>query len=161
MSLDSFSKWLTIIANIGVLAGILFLAIEISQNNQLMESEARLAQSNSAQEAWREIYQNDGTAELFAKVQAGTQLDDVERIKLEAYQRRQILSLQFQYLEFSNGMLDQINVPAWKALYRGTGARPPLDWGDGRSCPRRGASGRPMSNRPPRVGTPRPRPGAR
>ena len=126
MNLDNLNRWITLVANIGVLAGIMFLAVEINQNNQLMESEARLAQSNSAQEAWREIYQNEGTAELFAKVQAGGQLDEVEKIKLEAYQRRQIISLQFQYLEFSNGMLDQLNIPAWRGLHRGTGARPPL-----------------------------------
>ncbi len=33
MNLDSVNKWLTLAANIGVLAGIIFLAVEVQQNS--------------------------------------------------------------------------------------------------------------------------------
>ena len=32
MNLDNLNKWLTLIANIGVMAGIIFLAVELNQN---------------------------------------------------------------------------------------------------------------------------------
>ena len=47
MNLDSLNKWLTLLANIGVIAGIAFLAIEIGQNSQMMKAQTRsdIAQS--------------------------------------------------------------------------------------------------------------------
>ena len=41
MKLSSMNEWLTLTANLGVIAGIVFLALEIQQNNALMASEAR------------------------------------------------------------------------------------------------------------------------
>jgi hypothetical protein len=37
MHLDSLNKWLTLLANFGVVAGIFFLAIEIRQNQTLLD----------------------------------------------------------------------------------------------------------------------------
>ena len=48
MNLDSLNKWLTLLANIGVIAGIAFLAIEINQNNKQLEIQSYQNWSNSA-----------------------------------------------------------------------------------------------------------------
>ena len=40
MKLDQLNKWLTLAANIGVIAGIVFLAIEIRQNTQSLQVNA-------------------------------------------------------------------------------------------------------------------------
>ena len=37
------NEWLTLIANIAVVCGIVFLAVEIRQNNELRRSESRQA----------------------------------------------------------------------------------------------------------------------
>ena len=37
MNLDNLNKWLTLVANLGVVVGIFFLAIEIRQNQQTLE----------------------------------------------------------------------------------------------------------------------------
>ena len=39
---------ITIVANIGVIAGIVFLVVELRQNNQLMETEARFISADDA-----------------------------------------------------------------------------------------------------------------
>lgn len=41
MNVDQINRWLMLAANIGVIAGIVFLAVEIQQNNELMASQAR------------------------------------------------------------------------------------------------------------------------
>ena len=41
MNPDKTSSWLGVIANFGVIAGIIFLAVELRQTNELMESERR------------------------------------------------------------------------------------------------------------------------
>lgn len=41
MNMDSVNKWLMLAANLGVIAGIIFLAIEVNQNTQVAQSSAR------------------------------------------------------------------------------------------------------------------------
>jgi len=41
MNLDSLNKWLMLAANIGVIAGIIFLAIEIQQNSLSTQAQTR------------------------------------------------------------------------------------------------------------------------
>ena len=41
MTMDKLNKWLTLLANIGVIAGIAFLAIEIQQNTAMIQSQTR------------------------------------------------------------------------------------------------------------------------
>ena len=41
MDLDKLNKWLTLLANFGVVAGIIFLAVEIRQNQTLLEQNHR------------------------------------------------------------------------------------------------------------------------
>jgi len=36
MSMDRYNQWLTLLANVGVIAGIIFLAIELRHNNMLL-----------------------------------------------------------------------------------------------------------------------------
>jgi hypothetical protein len=40
MSLDQLNKWLSLAANIGIIASIVFLAAQVSQNSQMMEVQA-------------------------------------------------------------------------------------------------------------------------
>ena len=124
--MEKLNQWLTLSANIGVIVGIVFLAFELNQNNRLLESEARLNQADSIRNAWREIYLNPDLALMLAKAYRGEPLNELETIQLEAYQRRIILGLLFQYEEFRNGALDTINISAWRVIYRGGDYRPSL-----------------------------------
>ncbi len=48
MNLDKINDWLTLAANIGVLAGILLVAYEIRQNQELLELDYKLTLLDSA-----------------------------------------------------------------------------------------------------------------
>lgn len=41
MDIEKINQWLSLLANIGVLAGIVFLAIELQQNTQMMQAQTR------------------------------------------------------------------------------------------------------------------------
>ena len=51
MNTDTVNRWLTLGANIGVLIGIIFLAFELQQNNELLQSQAQETQALSIQAA--------------------------------------------------------------------------------------------------------------
>ncbi len=93
------SQIVAILANIGVLAGIFFLAIELQQNNQLMEGEARRARASSVQESWTIMAENGELASLIAKDINGEPLDQVDSLRLMAYWLRTLTDLQLAYRE--------------------------------------------------------------
>ena len=69
MNMDSVNKWLTLAANFGVIAGILFLAIELNQNNELLEAEAREARYEfRSRDSNRIFLENPRLVELMVKV---------------------------------------------------------------------------------------------
>ena len=47
MNMDSVNKWLILVANIGVIAGIVFLGIEIDQNQSSIENSNIIAELTS------------------------------------------------------------------------------------------------------------------
>ena len=88
-----------ILANLGVLAGIVFLGVELSQNNRLMEDEARRARTLSVEQTWTTIAENDGLARLFVKDRDGEELDEVEGLRIRSYWMRALTDLELAWLE--------------------------------------------------------------
>ena len=70
MDPQKLNNWLSVIANFGVLIGILILVVEIGQNSELMRVQIE-QQRSDAYVAWqREIASGDHAAPLFAKLTA-------------------------------------------------------------------------------------------
>ena len=79
MEIDRLNKWLTLVANLGVLAGLLFLAFEIRQSNRIAIASNELEVRNSYTEHNRSVYTNRDLVELFAKMQdPSSELTEVE-----------------------------------------------------------------------------------
>jgi hypothetical protein len=128
------SQTISILANIGVIGGIAFLAMELRQNNTLMTSQSRANQMEQVLDIQEDVFLNPDLAEILVKADAGVPLTSVEQLRLDAFQQKVILGMQAQYEEFQNGALDRVNVTAWRAIYRGENStlRVPLDnaWAD-------------------------------
>ena len=75
---------MTFIANVGVLGGILLLAYELRQNNELMEADARLNRAVMSVDAWRSTAENDDLAELRDREKSGEELSNAERRRVDA-----------------------------------------------------------------------------
>lgn len=73
-----------LIANLGVILGLLFLAYELNQNNELMEAEARLNRTILAIDAWRATAENPGLTELREKEKRGEALSSAETRQIDA-----------------------------------------------------------------------------
>ena len=63
-----------ILANVGVIAGMLFLAVELRQNNELMTDEAERSRAESMRESWALLADNDELAVIMVKERNGEQL---------------------------------------------------------------------------------------
>lgn len=77
---------LGILANFGVLIGILLLVYELGQNRQMMRSQARSAISDTLVSIVFGEAMNEGFAEISVKARTGEQLSPVELERFESYQ---------------------------------------------------------------------------
>ena len=114
-----------ILANLGVVAGIIFLAIEVGQNNELMRAAARDAQNERIQDYIEQVYKTPGLAEIIIKARNGEPLTEAEDLMLFSRQLRRLRGFEVQYREYTEGAVDSL--PKWKMhFYEGHGRNPPL-----------------------------------
>lgn len=95
MNLDNLNKWLTLVANLGVVVGIFFLAIEIRQNQQTLEQTQALIErdydlavvdnlqqiADTSDDMRLLFLQYPEIAELNIRGRAGEDLSDVDTLR--------------------------------------------------------------------------------
>ena len=74
----------TLIANIGVIGGILLLAFELRHNNDLMEAEARLNRTSMAVDSWRFTAEIGEVTELRELEKSGGELSSADTRRIDA-----------------------------------------------------------------------------
>ncbi len=113
---------ITILANVGVIAGIIFLAIEIRQNNSLLASQASYAQFSVERERRTRFLENrSGLMDITIRARLGEELTRTEAGQLNAQWRDILDSWQWQFREYQAGRLEievMSNVADWRALWR-------------------------------------------
>lgn len=121
---------ITILANVGVIAGIVFLGVELRQNNALMDVSVRDARNQRIYDFSSEVYSVPGLAEAIQKSLNGEPLTDVEDLKLFARNLRLLRGFEAQYAENIQGT-GFIDAETWKIYFNEGGSRnPPIykDW---------------------------------
>ncbi len=88
MRLDPFNRWITLLANIAVFASIMFLAIEIRQNQTAIEESNRLSVLEARTleieqfNQWRGyLIENPDLAKIWDAGMKGEPLDSVEELR--------------------------------------------------------------------------------
>ena len=104
MKPSELNEWLTLIANIAVVGGIVFLAIEINQNNELLRSESR--QSLIANDV-TSLAANLEHADIFVKLGNGQPLTADEQLRLSFMYTIDLRNREFEYFQYMNGLLDE------------------------------------------------------
>jgi hypothetical protein len=92
----------SIIANVGVLGGILLLAYELNQNNELRDAEARISRTNMAVEAFRFFAENGDLAELHEREKRGEELSGAELRRINAAVMSVFLVQEWTFKEMSH-----------------------------------------------------------
>ena len=85
MNVDSLNRWLSLAANIGVICGIIFLAVEIGQNresldqaNRLSLLDARTTELEHYNEFRTQLAQDKELSDLWLRGRRGEPLDESE-----------------------------------------------------------------------------------
>jgi hypothetical protein len=111
MNSSKINHWLTLIANVAVVGGIVFLAIEISQNNELLRSESRQALVANDVTSLTVSLEN---ADVFAKLISKEELSAEEQIRLSFMYSLDLRNREFEYFQYTNGLLDEATWLAYR-----------------------------------------------
>lgn len=113
-------------ANVGVIAGIIFLGYEIQQNNDQLQSQSRASVHSMHTEIQRALYENaGGLADAMRKSIAGDPLTSSEPLQIAAFIASTLRTMEFmfqedpEYLRANSGwvILYFSNLPGLLELY--------------------------------------------
>lgn len=131
-----------ILANLGVIAGIVFLGIELRQNNELLAAESRSSRAERAIELLL-LASNRDLAAVLAKLNDGADLDSTDQVQLRSYAISVFRGFEANFDEIQIGNLDEDSLlRAQRSVVRNEGGpAAPIPWHDywlsykGRSTP--------------------------
>ena len=107
MDLDTLNAWLSLIANVAVIAGIAFLAIEVSQNTL----QTKLQTSSSFQDTFTSVELNIASSnellEALVRSQKGEELTEVDRLRVLVFYRAVLRGYQSSYYQSLAGIIDK------------------------------------------------------
>ena len=106
------SQTVSVLANAGIIAGILFLVFELRQNNDLLESEARSnLDANRVSMQQNIVEDSGGIAELMYRARMGEQLTGLENWRLGVRRSMVLFSFESMYQEVRTGPLVESDIP--------------------------------------------------
>jgi len=109
MGSDKLNKWLSLLANLGVVAGLAILIVEINQTNNLAEAEAAQRRSDQIMQAKKEYALSEYIPEITTKYQENgiDALTAVEVSRLKSWESARRIRMSAQYRQYLMGYLDQ------------------------------------------------------
>ncbi len=93
---------ISVLANLGVIGGILLLAYELRQNNSLMEAEARFNRTSMAVNAWYFNTENVDLSELRERARNNEPLDGAEQRRVDAGMMALFVMLEWTFRELGS-----------------------------------------------------------
>ncbi len=112
MNLDSTNRWLTLAANIGVMAGIIFLAFELQQNTVATQLQAASNFQSSFSEIEFLIAGNPEFAELLIKGREGQHTSAADQLRLSVFYNNVLRQWQFNQFQY---LSDALSEDIWQA----------------------------------------------
>ena len=115
----------SVIANIGVIAGIIFVAVEVRQNNRLLEAQARYSLRQYRSDI-ADTIMTPHVLEATHKYANGESLSPAEKSATLMTALKVIELWEWQHGEFVAGMLRRETLPvdSWRLWYHGKGQSP-------------------------------------
>jgi hypothetical protein len=99
LTTKDLNRWIILGANIAVLIGIVFVALELRQNNELMAAEARFNRVTVSRDAWQAMAENGDYANLLVRARRGEELSETDEFRAKASNMRYLVNMDWIYRE--------------------------------------------------------------
>ena len=116
-----YGQAISILANVGVIAGIVFLAVEIQQNSEALGVQAEQNRQNVRRSIMVRTVDNQELGRALHKAQNGEDLTSFELFTLEQEALFRIINWEIVFYEVQEGLLDESAIPlnGWKSTFYG------------------------------------------
>ena len=119
MKTSVLNEWLSLAASLGVIAGIVFLGVEIQQNTAVTRSAAALDISNASGEFFMRVAENPDLAKvvIVANEDPGA-LSEVEKVQYMSRTGAVIMLMEGAYKQFQLGFLPEAGWKPYEELIK-------------------------------------------
>ena len=87
MNAKRLNTWLSLTANVGVILGLIFLAVELGQNSDLMRVQINQSRADAAMASNESVFNSDYLPQILIKINFGEELSAEETIRYRAWFR--------------------------------------------------------------------------
>ena len=115
---------ISILANLGVIGGIVLLAFELDQNNSLLRAQASYGLLLNRTQVRRSVVGAPSEVlDFWVRVSSNAPLTAADELRLTSFVEGVFLNWQFEYGQFVDGNLpeDELPIEGFRATYRGKG----------------------------------------
>ena len=121
MNKKKFGEWLDIGTNIAVVAGIVALAFEVSQNTKQLRAQASYNLLQNRLEARSEIVNNPEISEFWTRIESGDSITPADTMRIQASAEAALLKWHWEFSQYVDGNLSLTELPvnAYRLAYRG------------------------------------------
>ena len=111
---------ITILANLGVIAGIVFLAFELQQNNEALNLQARLSREDVLRRGLARRLENPELIRAVARATSGEQLSLEEELLLADYNQGALVDWWLAYRQVQDGAINENALPVtlWRSVFQ-------------------------------------------
>jgi len=125
---DRLNRWLTLGANIGVLLGLLLLALELNQNREMMRAQTRHDMAMGIVDLLQVPAGNEQLADLMYRAETGGELTPQEQYRFNMRSNALLRYWENAHYQYRVGLYDDVEFSkqkeAWRsALQRSAGMR--------------------------------------
>jgi hypothetical protein len=107
MDTEKFSRWLTLGANLAVLASIVFLAIEIQQNTEMTRAEITQSRAEAAMSLAESTYNSEFMPDIWVKIREGQSLTASEEFRYRTWIRATLRNQENNLQQYNQGLLGE------------------------------------------------------
>jgi len=138
MKIEKLNNWLVLLANFGVILGLVFLGVEISQSNKATIASTYQDRISEIESSYQNIALSDYLPAIYEKIDSeGTSsLTNIELRRVRNWESARIYRMQGQYYQYEQGFLNErsyqdlvrgvrLFLPMWKAVGADTDALDP------------------------------------
>jgi hypothetical protein len=116
---DKLNRWLTLGANLGVLAGLLLLVLELSQNREMMRAQTRHEMAAGIVDLLLVPASNEQLADLMYRAETGGELTPQERFQFKMRTNALLRYWEDVHYQYRVGLYDDVEFSkqreAWRA----------------------------------------------
>ena len=119
MTSDQTARWLSTLANVGVIVGIVLLVFELGQTRDLMRAQTRHDLSNSIVELLLVIAENPQLADVMHRGDAGEELSPAERYQYLTRSRALFRYWENVHYQYREGLYDRVEFDSQRDAWAG------------------------------------------